>query len=338
MRNSFFKAIVALLFVVVLHFVMIYANTGFPIVLLYTPILIYAHLSLSKQEDKLQIILGLLPFFVMFFSYIYINWIIPRDAQIIKYYYSSYYLMMIFTLLLSPVYVLLNQNKWETPTDKMKEVLMQQLSVLSIIIGLLVTIILINYWYEVPLDIHPRFIIYMLMIFGSFLKLRYVHYNVFMKEPIIVLEEKPCTLSSESKDPGLSIVLLEKYARRIDRCMKEEKLYLKHNMSIDLLIRQSGIPRRHLSGLFNDYLHTSFYRFVAEYRIRYALDILSRDSNNSLTLEGLAYECGFNSKTTFNKYFREIIGCTLSEYKEEMKKEQNRKLSTLVNIPAFYAG
>jgi AraC-like DNA-binding protein len=55
-----------------------------------------------------------------------------------------------------------------------------------------------------------------------------------------------------------------------------------------------------------------FYHVVAVYRIQYALDILK--NNKSLKIEALAYDCGFNSLSSFNKYFKEIVGMKPSEY------------------------
>ena len=57
----------------------------------------------------------------------------------------------------------------------------------------------------------------------------------------------------------------------------------------------------------------SFYVLVSEYRINYAKEILKEDNN--ITIESLAYECGFNSKSTFNKYFKEQTGYSPSEYR-----------------------
>jgi AraC-like DNA-binding protein len=66
--------------------------------------------------------------------------------------------------------------------------------------------------------------------------------------------------------------------------------------------------------LFNDYLGKSFYRIIAEYRIENAICIL-KEKGDSLTIEALAYESGFSSKTSFNKYFKEITGYLPSEYR-----------------------
>ena len=60
----------------------------------------------------------------------------------------------------------------------------------------------------------------------------------------------------------------------------------------------------------------NFYQVVSEYRIKHAEELLKEDVN--ITIETLSYECGFNSKSTFNKYFKEYTGYSPSEYRESV--------------------
>jgi AraC-like DNA-binding protein len=46
-----------------------------------------------------------------------------------------------------------------------------------------------------------------------------------------------------------------------------------------------------------------------------------------LTLLGLAYECGFNSKSTFNEVFKKTTGQTPSQYVKSLKKRSEKKHS-----------
>jgi len=52
----------------------------------------------------------------------------------------------------------------------------------------------------------------------------------------------------------------------------------------------------------------------------YALDLINTNQGK-LKIESLAYSCGFNSKTSFNKYFKEKTGFTPSEYQLQQERQ-----------------
>src|SRR5206468_720191 len=52
-----------------------------------------------------------------------------------------------------------------------------------------------------------------------------------------------------------------------------------------------------------------------------------------ITLLGIAYDCGFNSKTTFNRAFKQILGKSPAEYKAELKKERPNHDLNLLSAP-----
>lgn len=320
MGNPFFKAVITSIFIVIFYFVGIFAQVELPVVLLYPPVLLYIYFGFTKQKNNKPVVfLSLLPFFALLFFYAYINWLFKEDnAQLVKCYYIVYYSVTALILSSFSGYILLYRGKWQQPVDRIKVVLIQQLCILSIIISALIAVVLVSFLYEISFDVHPRFLIYLLMILGTFLNLRYVYYTLRLGHTTKLLPFASSSLDSV-KESKLPKYLLEEYELRIKSCLEQNKLYLRNNISIELLSQESGVSRHHLSDFFNSYLHTSFYRFIAEYRIEYALKLLEQNSD-ALTMEGLAYECGFNSKTTFNKYFKEITGCSLSEYKNKIGK------------------
>jgi len=63
----------------------------------------------------------------------------------------------------------------------------------------------------------------------------------------------------------------------------------------------------------------NFYRFINLYRVEEAKKILENDREN-LTMLAVAFDCGFNSKTSFNRVFKEIVGSTPTQFKGKLKK------------------
>ncbi len=99
---------------------------------------------------------------------------------------------------------------------------------------------------------------------------------------------------------------------KIEHELEIQKLYLNPSVSLDVLSERTGIPKHKLSQIFNTYFNKGFYQMIGEYRIRYAMKILYNDQNTSM--DGLSDICGFNSKTTFYKYFKQVNGCTPNEF------------------------
>ena len=78
--------------------------------------------------------------------------------------------------------------------------------------------------------------------------------------------------------------------------------YLETNLTLRLLANQIDIHPNQLSWLLNENIGQNFNTFINKYRIE-AFKLNARNPKNAhLTIEGLAYESGFNSKTVFNTY------------------------------------
>lgn len=97
--------------------------------------------------------------------------------------------------------------------------------------------------------------------------------------------------------------------------MKTDKPYLKPELNIARLADELKVTSEYLSGILNGRLNNNFFDFINHYRIE-EFKIRCKDSvNNNLTLMGIAYDCGFNAKATFNRVFKKTTGLTPGEYK-----------------------
>ena len=95
--------------------------------------------------------------------------------------------------------------------------------------------------------------------------------------------------------------------------MEEERLYENPNLKSSDVAIKIQLTTHQFSQLLNDNMGKNFASFVNEYRIEGAKKKLLSDTN--LTLEAIAYECGFNSKSTFYTAFKKIVGETPSQFK-----------------------
>jgi len=123
-----------------------------------------------------------------------------------------------------------------------------------------------------------------------------------------------------SKDQGikkkelLDEKQLESYTNRLLEYMATEKPYRDAGLSLRQLAQQLGLSANQLSLVINEGQGKNFNHFVNHYRVE-EFKQLAKDPNRShLTIVGLAFECGFNSKTVFNTYFKQHTGLTPSAF------------------------
>jgi len=118
----------------------------------------------------------------------------------------------------------------------------------------------------------------------------------------------------ESEAFGISEALMDRYVQIVKESMEKRKLYLEHQLTKSDLSKKLKIPEHHLGAVLKIRIGMSFNDFINSYRLADLLQKLSDSSNDNYTLLGLAYDCGFNSKSTFNRYFKSQMGVTPSEW------------------------
>lgn len=98
--------------------------------------------------------------------------------------------------------------------------------------------------------------------------------------------------------------------------MDTKKPYLNSEFSLSILSKQVNISKHHITEALNTSLEKKFFLFVNEYKIAEAKIIMNKNKNEKL--QTVAHFCGFNSKTTFIKYFKQIEGITPSQYRKQL--------------------
>ncbi|MGL1889460.1 MAG: helix-turn-helix domain-containing protein [Reichenbachiella sp.] len=100
------------------------------------------------------------------------------------------------------------------------------------------------------------------------------------------------------------------YKKKLIHYIEQEKSFLNPDMSLRTLAEQLDILPNQLSWLLNESIGKNFNEFINHYRVE-AFKQLAKDPTKShITVIGLAYESGFNSKTVFNTYFKKETGLT----------------------------
>ncbi|MGB3182478.1 MAG: helix-turn-helix domain-containing protein [Cyclobacteriaceae bacterium] len=96
--------------------------------------------------------------------------------------------------------------------------------------------------------------------------------------------------------------------------METEKPYLDPELTLVSLAARLGMSRRELSDVINQGLNLRFNDFVNGYRVVETKRLIADGKHKTLSLLGLAYEAGFNSKATFNRAFKKAENRSPTEY------------------------
>jgi len=91
-----------------------------------------------------------------------------------------------------------------------------------------------------------------------------------------------------------------------------EENYLE-DITLDDVSRAVGFSKCYLSRIFNEITEKSFNTYLNSFRIKKAEKLIM---DSSITITEVAHSVGFNSTGTFNRVFRQIKGCSPSEYRK----------------------
>lgn len=120
------------------------------------------------------------------------------------------------------------------------------------------------------------------------------------------LKYQKSSLKSEHKAVILQAIIQQ---------MEQEEYYLKNNASLRDLAANIHQSTHHVSQVINEHLEQSFFEMIASYRIRKAQSILRSKKGQYYTIEEVAEQVGYNSKSAFNGAFKRICGQTPSVYR-----------------------
>jgi len=106
---------------------------------------------------------------------------------------------------------------------------------------------------------------------------------------------------------------------KIKKSLLKEKPYLKPDLTLKEWAQELNTNTHYLSEVINREFGNSFTGLINEYRVKEACKLLADKEKQNLTIEGIAYEAGFNSKSVFNNAFKSVTGLTPSYYRKSVK-------------------
>jgi len=109
----------------------------------------------------------------------------------------------------------------------------------------------------------------------------------------------------------------EKYAEKLKIYMTEKKPYLDPDLNLPQLAGELNIPSHYLSQVINKNIGQNFFDFINRYRIEEVKSKIMDPNYHKYSVLGIAFEAGFNSKSAFNRVFKNITGQTPTQFKKQ---------------------
>jgi AraC-like DNA-binding protein len=145
-------------------------------------------------------------------------------------------------------------------------------------------------------------------------------YNGFRQGMIYKFEDAgpdeimPPKYEKSSLDEKSAKLLLEK----IEKHVEYNKSFENSTLALNDLAEALGEPAYKISQVLNSILRKNFFNYINEFRVEEVKKKMIDPSFSHYSILGIALNCGFNSKASFNRIFKEMTGFTPSGYKKSI--------------------
>ena len=106
-----------------------------------------------------------------------------------------------------------------------------------------------------------------------------------------------------------------RFVERIKAAMESDKLFLNPRLTVDEFATHLALPSRQVSAVIKRCFGCNFLEYVNSYRVQQAKADLADPDNRNEPILNIASRSGFNSKATFNRFFKKFAGVTPTEYR-----------------------
>jgi AraC-like DNA-binding protein len=127
---------------------------------------------------------------------------------------------------------------------------------------------------------------------------------------IIEFEPTPVNVENTPTENGL----LNEWQPKIIQLVEVEKVFQDPELSLAQLAKLLKTNPSIISKVINQGFQLNFNDFINNYRIKAVQEKLLAGELSMQTMLGIAYDCGFNSKATFNRAFKKSTGLSPKDW------------------------
>lgn len=136
-----------------------------------------------------------------------------------------------------------------------------------------------------------------------------------------IIENQEPSTNDDKQLPLLSAGEAATIRADIDKIMVQTRLFENPVLTIKDLARAVGVPARKISQVINQVHGVHFNDYINNLRVAAVINRIELQEHNLQTLLGIAFDSGFNSKSTFNRSFKRVTGLTPREYVQQQRKK-----------------
>ena len=124
-------------------------------------------------------------------------------------------------------------------------------------------------------------------------------------------------LQANYKNSGIDGEMAEQLFQKLKLHMEENKPFLDEDLSLAILASQLNITANQLSQVINQKSPSNFFNFINGYRVQAIKEKLKDPAYSHYSILAIGYDCGFRSKASLNKIFKQMTGKTPSTYQKD---------------------
>jgi AraC-like DNA-binding protein len=111
----------------------------------------------------------------------------------------------------------------------------------------------------------------------------------------------------------------DEITKKVTYLFDVEKVFRKEDVSVQSISEKLSIPSYQLSWVINKKMNATFSELVNSYRIEEVKKRLASSLDMDKTILEIAFDAGFNTKTSFNRVFKKLTKMTPSQYRHRYK-------------------
>ena len=118
----------------------------------------------------------------------------------------------------------------------------------------------------------------------------------------------------KTKQDNTNLEEIEFWKDKILHLVENEKVFKNPTLTLSDLSKLLNTNTKNISKSINSGFDMNFNDFINHYRIEAVKEKLHKKEHKTSTLLGIAFDCGFNSKATFNRAFKKSIDLSPKDY------------------------
>ena len=108
------------------------------------------------------------------------------------------------------------------------------------------------------------------------------------------------------------------YGIEIEKYLKTMKPFTDENFTLKTISSHLQLQKHHVSQIIGQHFNMTFYELLNHYRIEEFCQRIARGEHKKKSILGVAMDCGYKSKSTFNAAFKKLKKTSPSEYLKQL--------------------